>query len=126
MPDPTDEFFDRVPGHHHPELVRFTGTVRFDISDESRVDHWLITVVGGTAQVARGEGQADMAIAADRALFNQILEAGGTEVFALYLGHKLKITGSPRMLFVFRALADARPGRHPRTVVDAKRSGHGE
>jgi hypothetical protein len=74
----------------------------------------------GPTRVARGAGQADLAIAADRAEFNQILTAGGSEVFALYVGHQLKITGNPRMLFAF----GLRRRRHPRTVVTAKGSGH--
>jgi hypothetical protein len=74
MADATDEFFDRVHGRQHPELVRFSGTIGFDIGDESRVDHWLITVVDGTVRVSRGDSQSDMALAADRVEFNRILE----------------------------------------------------
>lgn len=110
MRDAVQEFFDRLGrGQHEPNLVRFTGTIRFDLGHDRQVDHWLLAVSDGEVRVSREEGQADMVVAADRATFNQILFAGGSEIFAAYIRHKLKITGNPRMLFVLRVLADPRP-----------------
>jgi hypothetical protein len=118
MADPTDGFFDGLGrGRRHPQLIRFSGTVSFDLESAERVDHWLVTVTHGDVQVSRETGPADMGVAGDRATFNQVLIAGGAEVFAMYVRHKLKITGNPRMLFVLRILADSRTGRHPRSIV---------
>ena len=128
VPDTTEEFFEQLSHWgHEPRLVRFAGTIRFEVDRDAPVEHWLLRVDQGRVQVTKEDGPADLTVKADRAVLNRILGAGGgsRDIMAAYVGQAITVEGNPRMLYVLRIVGGSPSGRHPRSMVDTPRSDDG-
>ena len=54
MPDSTDEFFDMLSRRRHePLLEKVDATVRFDVADGDRIEHWRVQIGGYERSVTR-------------------------------------------------------------------------
>ena len=51
-----------------------TGTVRFDIADGERTEHWYLHIRKGDVTVSHDDAEADCVISADIATFDAILD----------------------------------------------------
>ena len=49
-----------------PTLSRIEGTVRFDVVDGDRVDHWLVNIDRGNLAVSRADGPADCVVSGEQ------------------------------------------------------------
>lgn len=117
MPDPTEDFFNQLSrSRYQPQLARFTGSVRVDVSDDEQTDHWLLTVTQGTVAVSREERPADLVISAGREAFHRAVTAAA-EIPAMFLRDELRLEGNLELVNVLRRLAAASPGHHPQEVV---------
>jgi hypothetical protein len=127
VPDPTEEYFERL-SHcgYEPRLVRFVGTVRFDL-DRDPAEHWLLTIDQGSIRVAREDGPADLVIKADRAAFNRILGTGdgSRDIMAAYVRQSIMVEGNARMLHALRIIGGSPADQHTRSAVSAPGSDHG-
>ena len=98
MADPTAEFFDGLSRREHePLLGKLRATVRFDIVDGNRTDHWMLGLNDGDLDVSRSDGDADCVIQADKAAFDKVA-SGRTNAMAAYLRGALTLQGEPRLL----------------------------
>jgi hypothetical protein len=112
MADPTAKFFDDLRRRAHaPELGRFVGTMRFDLSDEGRVYHWRLSINDGDIAVSRDADAADCVISGDRALFDQ-LASGRVTPLTAWLSNKVAVKGSFRPLLLLERLLPEPPGVH--------------
>ena len=73
MTEPTREFFARLAEEQQPRLTTVTGTVRFDIADGERTEHWYLRIRKGAVTVSHDDGEADCVIRAEIGTFDQIL-----------------------------------------------------
>ena len=110
VPDATTEFFEGLAERaHEPMLGKTKATIRFDIADGGRTDHWLLGIDDGALDVAQSSGEADCIITADKAAFDRVA-TGKTNAMAAFLRGALEIGGDPRLLVRVQRLFPAPTG----------------
>jgi putative sterol carrier protein len=110
MPDATADFFAGLAKRgHEPLLGRTKATVRFDITDGGRTHHWLLAIDDGALDVARGSGDADCIVIADKAAFDR-LAAGETNAMSALLRGAVQVEGDPRLIVRVQRLFPAPVG----------------
>jgi glycogen debranching enzyme len=121
MTDPTAGFFDGLARRgHEPRLENATGSIRFDLAHDHRLDHWFVEVDDGDISVSREEREADCVVQIDKTVFDRVVE-GETSARAAWLRNQFKVRGQLQLLFVFDRLYPGPPGaRDPRQVARTK------
>jgi putative sterol carrier protein len=124
MADPTVEFFDElVRRGHEPLLEKATGTVRFDLKDGKKTDHWLVTVARGDLAVSRRNTRATCVVSTDRALFDGVA-SGKTNAMAALLRGAMTVEGDVQLLVLFQRLfPGSKRARRRRGTTRARRTG---
>jgi len=98
MPDTTAEFFEGLAQRGpEPLLGKTKATIRFDIADGSRTDHWLLGIDDGNLDVSRAAGDADCIISVEKDAFDRVA-TGRTNAMASFLRGALVLDGDPRLL----------------------------
>jgi putative sterol carrier protein len=107
----TDEFFAELTRRgHEPLLEKYTGAVRFDLTDGGRTERWLVTVDRGDVRVSHDDAPAGCVVYAERAVFDGI--AGGrVNPMAAMLRGALLLEGSPELLVLVQRLFPGPAGR---------------
>ena len=119
MADPTTDFFEGLAGHsREPRLARSTGTIRFDLDDGERSDHWRVEIRRGGLTVERDEGEADCVVRADPSLFDDLV-TGRANAMASILRGRLVAQGDPALLIRFQRLF---PPPTERTMTSSART----
>lgn len=104
MTTPTEEFFDRLSRtSHDPRLVKARGTLRLDLTDGDRTEHWHVAVLHGDLAVSRDDGPADGVLRAERTVFDQLVSGEMNPMAAILRGVVL-YTGDPQFAVLFRRL----------------------
>ena len=117
MPDATAAFFEDLSKRgSEPLLGKTKATIRFDIADSGRTDHWLVGIDNGALDVSRSSGEADCIISADKAAFDKVA-SGRTNAMASFLRGALAVDGDPRLLVRVQRLFPAPTGM-PETAGD--------
>ncbi|MCW3839055.1 SCP2 sterol-binding domain-containing protein [Micromonospora yasonensis] len=106
----------RVAGWH-PDLPENTaGSLRLDLRDDGRTQHWYLTIDGQEVRVTRSSDDAELVVRADREVFDRLSE-GRLHPAAALLRNDLTVQGNLRLLLALRRLF---PGpaaaQHPRVV----------
>lgn len=98
------EFFDDLAHRgHEPLLQRMVATVRFDVLDGDGASSHLLRIDRGAVQVLRGDAPADCVIAADRAVFDAVVD-GRASLMASLLRGVLTVEGDPELLVLAQRL----------------------
>ncbi|MGY0006654.1 SCP2 sterol-binding domain-containing protein [Micromonospora sp. I033] len=110
----------RVPGRH-PDLPENTaGTLRLDLHEGARTEHWFLTIDRQEVRVDRLADEADLVLRADREVFDRIA-AGRLNPAAALLRNDLTAQGNLRLLLALRRLFPGPSGaRHPREVAGGR------
>jgi putative sterol carrier protein len=117
MADATAEFFKSLATRGpEPLMGKTKATVRFDIADDGRTDHWLLGIDNGALDVSHAEGDADCVISADKASFDKVA-AGRTNPMAALLRGAISVEGDARLMVRVQRLFPAPTGM-PETVGD--------
>jgi putative sterol carrier protein len=103
MTEPTREFFSRLSDQHQPVLKSMTGSMRFDIADGERTEHWYVQIRKGDTTVSHQGGEADCVIGADIATFDAIL-TGRMNAMAAVLRGAVTIEGKVILLTALQRL----------------------
>jgi putative sterol carrier protein len=106
MTEPTRAFFTRLSEEHQPMLQSMTGTVRFDIADGERTEHWHLRIGKGDVALSHDDGPADCVISADIATFDAIL-TGRMNAMAAVLRGAITIEGKVVLLTALQRLFPA-------------------
>jgi len=107
--DPTRSFFDDLVARgHEPLLQNDSGTLRFDLIDGRRVEHWYVTIDKGDITVSDAEAAADTVLRTDRSVFDQIA-AGRMNAMAAVLRGELVPEGNLSLLMAFQRLFPGPP-----------------
>jgi putative sterol carrier protein len=110
VPDPTADFFAELATRRSEPLLGSTrATVRFDIHDGERTDHWLLDIAGGALELTHAGGDADCVIAAEKPAFD-LLASGRTNALAAMLRGAIVVEGNPRLLVRIQRLVPAPVG----------------
>lgn len=114
------EYLDREVAGRHPDLPETTaGTLRLDLGDGARTEHWYLTIDHQEVRVARLIDEADLVVRADREVFDRIA-AGRLNPAAALLRNDLTAQGDLRLLLALRRIFPGPPdARHPREVAGA-------
>ena len=114
MADATARFFDALGERgHEPLLEKATGTLRFDITQGSRVDRWFVSIARGDVAVSKKGGDADVVVRVERGLFEK-LARGRENAFAAMLRGAIGIEGRPQLMVLFQRLLPSPPRRRSR------------
>jgi ubiquinone biosynthesis protein UbiJ len=113
--NPTTEFFEGLASRHEPFLARISGTLRFDVADGDRVEHWYVTIRKGDVGVARKKARADSVVALDHSLADEIF-SGRTNVIARMLRGQVHIEGDLAVMMQFQRLLP-RPAGSPELLT---------
>lgn len=108
--DPIGQFFEELGRHGH--LATFNGrsaTLRFEVADDARPDHWLVTVTRGDVSVSRQHAQADAVVRLRRPDFEAMV-TGRLNAQAAILRGVLTCAGSMAALVMFQRCLPGPPG----------------
>ena len=107
---PTADFFARMAGPQ-PLLKRVSGTVRVDLFEGDRVEHWHLTVADGEVTVSHRNSKADTVVRVERSMFDDMV-TGSINTTAAVLRGDLTIDGDLGLVLVLQrcfAGPDGRP-----------------
>lgn len=123
MGDSTAEFFDELGRRgHEPLLEKTSGTIRIDLKDGRKTEHWRIAITKGDLAVSRQSVAADCVISADRAVFDGIA-SGKTNAVAAMLRGAIGVEGDAPLLVSFQRLLPGPPRARRRRSRTTARSG---
>ena len=109
MPDATAEFFDELGRRgHEPLLASTSGTLRFDLAEGRRVEHWYVTIEKGDIAVSRKNADADAVVRLERSLFDS-MATGKVNAMAAALRGVLAPEGNLGLIISFQRLFPGPP-----------------
>ena len=118
--DPTRAFFDDLAAREHePLLQNDSGTIRFDLADGRRVEHWYVSIDKGDVTVSHEDATADTVLRVDRSLFDQIA-SGRRNAIAATLRGELVPEGNLSLLILFQRLFPGPPRPRTRRRTDGR------
>ena len=102
--DPVGEFFGGLAERgREPLLQNVSGTLRFDLVDGERVEHWYLTIKNGDIAVSRSNAEADAVVRTMRVLFEG-MTAGRVNAMAAVLRGALVPRGNLALVVSFQRL----------------------
>ena len=103
MAQTTRRFFATLAEHKDaPAFRALSGTIRCDLKDGKRTQHWYITVHRGEVGVSHSRDKADCVFSTDVATFEAIL-SGKMNAFAAVLRGACTFEGRARMLVALQS-----------------------
>jgi putative sterol carrier protein len=121
VPNDSAEFFTRLGERgFEPMLASTTGTIRVDLRDGDRTEHWLIAIRRGNLTVSRSDAPADCVVSAEHARFDDIA-SGRSNAMAAALRGVLAFKGDTSLLVRFQRLFPA--GEHLPVAASARSVG---
>jgi putative sterol carrier protein len=104
MADTTRALFKALAERGQQPLLRsISGTLRFDLKDGERTEHWYVTVNKGDVTVTQNNVPADCALQADKALFEG-MASGTVNAMAATLRGDITVDGHVGLLLEFQRL----------------------
>ena len=102
--DPVGEFFGGLAERgREPLLQNVSGTLRFDLVDGERVEHWHLTIKNGDIAVSHKDAEADAVVRTAKVLFEGIT-AGTVNAMAAALRGALVPQGNLALVVTFQRL----------------------
>ena len=102
--DSVGEFFRGLAERgREPLLQNVSGTLRFDLTDGERVEHWYLTIENGDVAVSHQEAEADAVVRTAKVLFEG-MTAGRVNAMAAVLRGALVPRGNLALLVSFQRL----------------------
>ncbi|MFF5173213.1 SCP2 sterol-binding domain-containing protein [Micromonospora sp. NPDC000089] len=109
------EQLDRGPHRDLPENT--AGTIRLDLRDGPRTDHWYLTIGDQRVRVTRSADDAELIVRGDREVFDR-LAGGRRRLVESLLRNDLTVHGNIRLFMSLRRLFPGPPdARHPREAA---------
>ena len=102
--EPTKRFFEALAKKKSEPLLRtVSGTLRCDLKDAERTEHWYVTIKKGDVTVSHKRDAADCVVSTDMATFEAI-QGGEMNAMAAVLRGLVSIEGRMRMVVALQAL----------------------
>jgi putative sterol carrier protein len=105
MIDVTEEFFTGIAGGEDPALRKATGSLRFELSHDGEVDHWMVVIDKGMVRAFRAPEaiETESVVRLDKALFEEIA-VGKVNTMTAMLRGVVSIEGDLELLYLFQRL----------------------
>ncbi len=104
MTSPTEAFFDDLAHRGHLSLLeQERGRLRFELTEEDRVQRWTVAFESGDVEISRGESEADGVVRAERALFDRAV-TGEEKLLPALLRGEITVEGSLELIAQFNRL----------------------
>jgi putative sterol carrier protein len=84
-------------------LESMTGTVRFDIADGERTEHWYLRIRKGDVAITHEDGEADCVLSSDIGTFDEIL-SGRMNAMAAVLRGAVRMEGKVVLITALQRL----------------------
>jgi putative sterol carrier protein len=108
--DQASDFFGELGARGQiPMLARLSGTMRIDLTDGGRTEHWYLTITKGDIEISRHDGPADAVLVSDKELFDGMVK-GKVNAMAAVLRNVIRIDGDLGLLVSVQRLF---PGPEP-------------
>jgi hypothetical protein len=108
--DPTSDFFGQLAARGKiPMLARLSGTLRIDLTDGGRTEHWYLTITKGTIETSRRNAPADAVLVADKTLYDEMVK-GKVNAMSAVLRNVVTVEGDLGLLYSLQRLF---PGPEP-------------
>ena len=102
--DPVSEFFRGLAERgREPLLANVSGTLRFDLVNGQRVEHWHLAIRNGDVAVSRSDAEADAVVRTSKVLFEGMI-AGKVNAMAAALRGALVPRGNLALVVSFQRL----------------------
>ena len=102
LADPETTFFEDLEQRgHEPLLEKAQGTLRFDLTDGKKSEHWFVALDKGDISVSRKNAKADCGFTTDRALFGRIVRGEANAITAVLRG-EAAAEGDLELLFLLQ------------------------
>ncbi len=101
--DVISAFFESIAGPHPAVPRTVSGSLRFDLENGKRSEHWRVTFVKGVVSTARSNAPADCVVRTDKATMEAIIQ-GRINAMAALLRGAMKVEGQTLLLALFRGL----------------------
>jgi len=108
MSDATAFFEGLGSRGHEPLLEGAAGTIRFDVADGRRTDHWLVAIDRGDVSVSCENAEADAVMRTDRSTLDAIV-TGRMAMLVAFLRGLAQVDGDPELVIVFRRVFPGPP-----------------
>src|SRR5690242_20981409 len=82
-----------------PTLRRATGSVRIDLDDGGRTEHWYLDIDRGKVEVSHREAPADAVMHTSSELFEDVV-TGHRNAMAAMLRNEISYEGDPSLLLL--------------------------
>ena len=106
---PTAEFFDELKRKgREPLLKGESGTLRFDLLDGERVEHWSVVMASGDVTVSRRRGPADAVVRLRKETFDGMV-SGRVNAMAATLRGEIVPEGDLGLVMLFQRLFPGPP-----------------
>ena len=120
-----ESFFEALAERGYEPLLRSaSGTLRFDLDDAGRVEHWYVTMKKGDVAVSHKNTKADAIVHVDKTLFDG-MAVGEVNATAAALRGLLAPEGDPRhigLVILFQRLFPGPPRSRGGARGDARRN----
>lgn len=113
MTESIGEFFADID-RRGPDLLpaKYSGTIRFDVSQDHLDEHWVLVIDRGRVSVLRDDREADCVVRARQDLFARVM-TGQQGIYAAVWRNQISIEGELSLLSPLRELLPSAPGvRH--------------
>ncbi len=115
MPDATAEFFDAIGRRgHEPLLGSTSGTLRFDLAEGRRVEHWYVTIKKGDIAVSNKDADAEAVVRLEKSTFDS-MATGKVNAMAAALRGVLAPEGNLGLVISFQRLFPGPPRSRSRS-----------
>lgn len=103
-------FFDALARRgQEPLLRRAAGTLRFDLTDHGRAEHWFVALRHGEVDVSRGSDPADAVVRVNAETFEGMV-AGRVNAMAAVLRGEIEVEGDLGLVLLFQRVFPSPPG----------------
>jgi putative sterol carrier protein len=101
--DVISAFFESISGPHPAVPKTISGSLRFDLENNNRTEHWRVTFNKGTVSTSRANAAADCIVRTDKATLEAIIH-GQVNAMAALLRGSIQVEGQALLLALFRGL----------------------
>ena len=116
MSDATGQFFEELGQRgYEPLIAKFSGRLRFDVTDADHVEHWMVEIDKGNLAVSRQGGEGDCTIRAEKRCSTG-WRRGEENAMAAALRGALVCTGDVELLFAIQRVFPGPARTADRTV----------
>jgi putative sterol carrier protein len=99
---PTAAFFDDLAGRgREPLLNSRSGSIRFDLLDQERTEHWSVLIDKGDVDVSRSRGPADAVVRLEKSTFDRMV-SGEVNAMAAVLRGEIVPEGDLGLVILFQ------------------------